>query len=69
VRATSTNLKTMVRAVRFDRQPFDRTVRWRTIANVLSMGFVVRKCFQCSAGEVVESQQHIAILAETFGYR
>jgi len=43
--AASTSLKTMASAVRFDRQPFDRTVRWRTVANVLSMGFVVRKCF------------------------
>ena len=38
-------------AVLFDRQPFDRTVRCRTVAKVLSMGFVVRKCFQCSAGK------------------
>ena len=28
-----------------------RTVRWRTVANELSMTFVVRKCFQCSAGK------------------
>ena len=26
-------------------------VRSRTVANVLSMGFVVRTCFQCSAGK------------------
>jgi hypothetical protein len=32
-------------------QPFDRLVRCRTVAKVLSMGFVVRKCFQCSAGK------------------
>jgi|GEM_PF-4971378 len=31
----------MARAVLFDRHPFEHTVRWRTIANVLSMGFVV----------------------------
>src|SRR5215469_3496727 len=30
---------------------FDRMVRCRTVAKVLSMGFVVRKCFQCSAGK------------------
>ncbi len=47
--AASTSLKTMASAVRFDMHPFDRIVRWRTVANVLSMGFVVRKCFQCSA--------------------
>jgi len=30
-------------------QPFDRTFRWRTMANVLSLRLVVRGCFQCSA--------------------
>ena len=35
----------------FDRQPFDRIVRCRTVAKVLSIGLVVRKCFQCSAGK------------------
>ena len=30
---------------------FARIVLWRTVAKVLSMGFVVRKCFQCSAGK------------------
>src|SRR5205085_1576015 len=49
--APSTSLKTMASAVLFDRQPFDRIVRCRTVAKVLSMGFVVRKCFQCSAGK------------------
>ena len=48
---TLDKLKTMARAVLFDRQPFDRMVRCRTVAKVLSMGFVVRKCFQCSAGK------------------
>ena len=38
-------------AVLFERQPFARMVLWRTVAKVLSMGFVVRKCFQCSAGK------------------
>jgi hypothetical protein len=32
----------MARAVLFDRQPFDRMVRCRTVAKVLSMGFVAR---------------------------
>ena len=49
--APSTSLNTMASAVLFDRQPFDRMVRCRTVAKVLSMGFVVRKCFQCSAGK------------------
>ena len=30
---------------------FDRMVRWRTVAKVLSIGLVVRSCFQCSAGK------------------
>ena len=29
----------------------ERTVRWRTVANEPSMTFVVRRCFQCSAGK------------------
>src|ERR1700716_4002738 len=41
----------MARAVLFDRQPLDRIVRWRTVANVLSTGFEVRRYFQCSAGK------------------
>src|SRR5258708_34165790 len=52
--AASTSLKTMASAVRFDRQPFDRIVRWRTVANVLSMGVGVGKGFQCSAGESLQ---------------
>src|SRR5437868_12956624 len=40
----------MARAVLFDRHPLERIVRWRTVANVLSTGFDVRRCFQCSAG-------------------
>src|SRR5438067_7765500 len=49
--AASSSLKTIASAVLLDRQPFDRIVRWRTVAKVLSMGLVVRKCFQCSAGK------------------
>jgi hypothetical protein len=29
-------------AILFDKQPFERVVRWRTVANALSIGFVVR---------------------------
>ena len=47
----STSLKTMASAVLFERHPFERMVRWRTVAKVLSMGLVVRRCFQCSAGK------------------
>src|SRR6266850_2393143 len=49
--AASSSLKTIASAVLLDRQPFDRIVRWRTVAKVLSMGLVVRRCFQCSAGK------------------
>jgi hypothetical protein len=49
--AASMSLKTIASAVLFERQPFDRIVRCRTVANVLSIGFVLRKCFQCSAGK------------------
>src|SRR5436190_12863633 len=41
----------MASAVLFERHPFERTVRWRTVANELSMTLVVRRCFQCSAGK------------------
>jgi hypothetical protein len=44
-RAASSNLKTIARANLLDRQPFDRIVRWRTVAKVLSIGLVVRKRF------------------------
>ena len=42
-------------------------VRWRTVAKVLSIGFVVRRCFQCSAGKVVERQQRLPILDQAIG--
>ena len=31
--------------------PFERVVLCRTVAKVLSIGFDVRRCFQCSAGK------------------
>src|SRR4051794_24037714 len=45
------SLKTIASAVWRDRQPLVLSVRSRTVAKVLSMGFVVRTCFQCSAGK------------------
>lgn len=48
--APSSSLKTMASAVLLDRHPFDRMV-WRTVAKVVSMGLVVRRCYQCSAGK------------------
>ena len=43
--AASSSLKTIASAVLLDGHPFDRMVRWRTVAKVLSMGLVVRRCF------------------------
>ncbi len=43
------NLKTMVSADLRLRQPLVLVVLRRTVAKVLSMGFVVLMCFQCSA--------------------
>ncbi|EDM70678.1 hypothetical protein RAZWK3B_14813 [Roseobacter sp. AzwK-3b] len=45
------SLKTMARAVLRFRQPLVFRVRLRTVAKTLSIGFVVRMCFQCSAGK------------------
>jgi hypothetical protein len=47
----SASLKIMASAVLLERHPFERTVRGRTVANELSTTFVVRRCFQCSAGK------------------
>jgi hypothetical protein len=41
----------MASAVLFERHPLERTVRWRIVANELSMRLVVHRCFQCSAGK------------------
>jgi hypothetical protein len=38
-----TSLNTMSLAVVADKAPFVRTVRWRTVANTLSIGFYVRR--------------------------
>jgi hypothetical protein len=51
----------MASAVLFERHPLERTVRWRTVANELSMTFVVRRC-----GKVVEGEQRVAILDQAF---
>ena len=45
------SLKTIASAVWRDRQPLVLSVRSRTVANVLSIGLLVRTCFQCSAGK------------------
>ncbi len=60
------SLNTMVFAVSCDKAPFMRTVRWRTVANTLSIGFVVRKCVQCSAGKSKNVSSASRSLSETF---
>src|SRR6476619_4983741 len=47
--AASTSLNTIASAVLFERQPFERIVRCRTVAKVLSIGFEVRRCFELLA--------------------
>jgi len=59
--AACASLKIMAIAVRFERHPLERTVRCRTVAKVLSMGLVVRRCFNARR-EVVERQQRLAVL-------
>src|SRR5712672_2398268 len=49
--AAVTSLNTMSLAVLVDRAPFVLTVRCRTVANTLSIGFDVRRWSQCSAGK------------------
>ena len=39
--AASASLKIMASAVLLERHPLERTVRWRTVANELSMGLVI----------------------------
>ena len=49
--AESMSLKTIVRQAILDPLPLVRRCRSRTVANVDSIGLVVRKCTQCSAGK------------------
>ena len=49
--AAMTSLNTISRAVVGDSEPLVRTVLCRTVANTLSIGFVVRRWIQCSAGQ------------------
>lgn len=53
----------------FVRLPAPVVTRWRnrTVANADSIGFVVRKCFQCSAGKMKKLSGELefeALLAE-----
>ena len=49
--AAIASLKTLASAVVWTSDPLVRTVRWQTVANTLSTGFVVLRCRQCSAGK------------------
>ena len=49
--AARTGAKTISFAVFCDSAPLVRTVRCRTVAKTLSIGFEVRRCSQCSAGK------------------
>ena len=42
--ASCASLKAMAKALLFDRQPFDRIVLYRTVANVLSMRMLSKTC-------------------------
>ena len=55
-------MKIMASAVLFERLPFDRTVRWRMVANELSMTLFVRRCFQCSAGKSYRRRPRVRAL-------
>ena len=52
----------MASAVLRLRHPLVFTVLRRTVAKVLSMGLVVRMCFQMLGREVVEAQQAFTVL-------
>ena len=60
--AACVSLKIMASAVLFERQPLDRTVLCRTVANVLSIGFVVRRWLPMLGGEVVEGEKCLTVL-------
>ena len=64
--ASSTSLNTMASAVLFERHPFERIVLCRTVAKVLSMGLVVRRCFQCRR-EIVKDEQRLWIFPQALG--
>src|SRR5271167_866836 len=67
--AASTSLNTMASAVLFEKQPFERIVRCRTVAKVLSIGFEVRgpQVFPVFGREIVECEQGLAILCQALG--
>ena len=54
-------MKTIVNEASRLPQPFVRRCRKRTVAKVDSIGFVVRKCPQCSAGRVPLEQIQLSL--------
>ena len=54
----------MASGVLFERQPLDRTVLCRTVANVLSIGLVVRRCLQSSAGKSQKASSCLTVLRQ-----
>src|SRR5712672_265334 len=69
--AAVTSLNTMSLAVVADRDPFVRTVRCRTVANTLSIGFDVRRWSQCSAGKskkAIRASRSLVKQATAFSY-
>src|SRR5712671_5937033 len=65
--AASTSLNTIASAVLFERQPFERIVRCRTVAKVLSIGVRGPQVFPVFGGEIVECEQGLAILRQALG--
>ena len=62
------SLKTMSRAVSCESAPFMRTVRWRTVAKALSIGFDVRRCVQCSAGKSKNASRSLRRQSTSLSY-
>jgi hypothetical protein len=62
--AVCARLKTMAIAVLFERHPLDRTVRCRTVANLLSMGVGGPQVLPMLSREVVKRQQRLAVLRQ-----
>ena len=56
----------MASAVLFERHPLERTVRWRMVANELSMTLRRAQMLPVLGREVVESEQRVAILDQAF---
>ncbi len=58
-------LKIIASTVLFERHPFERTVRWRIVANELFDDVGRAQMFPVFGGEVVRGQECIAIFDET----